>query len=105
MEGAQLASTGCNVKLRVVIGAIAAMCMAVALVAINAHDQAQEPATDTADTVATLATLGAAATWFALRWADTTKLSIQLIRSAAAGVALGALVTGLVSVVYDPWAN
>jgi len=105
MERAQLASKRCNVKPGMIIGAIAAISMGVALVAINAHDQAQEPATDTADAVATLATLGAAATWFALRWANTTKLSIQLIRSAAAGVALGALVTGLVSVVYDPWAN
>ena len=72
---------------------------------INAHDHAQEPSTDTADVVATLATLAGAAIWLALRWVDSTRPTVQLMRATAAGVAIGAVVVGLVSVVYDPWAN
>jgi hypothetical protein len=87
------------------VGTVAAMCAGAALAAIDAHDQAQEPPTDTADAVATLASLVAAVIWVALRWSDPTKQSIQLIRTAAAGIVIGAVVIGLGSVVYDPFVN
>ncbi len=92
-------------KPALIIGVIAAVCAGAALVAINARDQAQEPPTDTADAVATLAVVAAGAIWLGLRWGDTTNAGVRLIRAVAAGVALGAVATGLASVVFDPWAN
>lgn len=86
-------------------GSIAAICMGAILVVVNARDHAQEPPTDTADVIATWATLAGAVIWLALRKVDTTTPTFQLIRVIAAGVTIGAVVTGLVSVVYDPWAN
>ncbi len=85
-------------------GAIAAIVTAGALVAINANDFAQEPATDTADVVATGAIVAGAAVWAVLRWVDAAR-SLRSVRAAAAGVAISAVVIGLASVVYDPFAS
>ncbi len=87
-----------------VVGTIAAIAMGGALMAIDAHDFAQEPPTDAADGVATVAGLGSIAIRLALRRVDTAG-TLQLIRVAAAGIAFGAIVVGLASVVYDPFAN
>ena len=84
---------------------VAALATAGAIMAINANDHAQDPATDVADAVATFAALGGAAIWFALRWADTSRPSIRTVRSVAAAIAIAAFVIGLASVVYDPWAD
>ena len=84
-------------------GTIAAIATGLALAAIDAHDQAQPPPTDTADVVATVAALAGAAIWFALRWLGPTRPAMKLIRVAAAGISIGAVVTGLASVVYDPF--
>jgi uncharacterized membrane protein YfcA len=87
-----------------IIGAIAVVGTGGALAAIDAHDFAQEPPTDTADVVATLAVIVGAAVLFALRWAGGGRPRMRLVRAVAAGVLVGALVTGLVSVIYDPFA-
>ena len=73
--------------------------------AIDAHDFSRDPATDNADVVATWAAFGGAAIWLALRWAHNSRPAVKLIRAVAAGLAIGAIVTGLVSVVWDPFAD
>lgn len=85
-------------------GTIAALAIAGVLIALDAHDFAQEPPTDTADAVATVAVLAGIALWVALRWARSTP-TVRFIRAAAVGVAIGAAVIGLASVVYDPFAS
>lgn len=88
-----------------VIGIAAGVGISALLMALDANDFSREPATDTADGVATAAVIGGAALWLALRWANNSKPLIRYIRAAAAGIAIGALVIGLASVVYDPFAN
>ncbi|MGI9643956.1 MAG: hypothetical protein ACR2O6_01440 [Ilumatobacteraceae bacterium] len=87
-----------------VVGTVAAIVMAGILVMIDAYDFAQEPPTDNADVVATLAALIGAAIWLGLRWANVDSAIVQLARAVAAGAAIGAVVTGLASVAYDPFA-
>lgn len=88
----------------VMSGAGAALVMAAVLMVLGERDFDQVPATDTADLVATLAVVGGATVWLAVRKVDAKKSVCQLLGAVAAGVAIGALVVGLVSVVYDPWA-
>ena len=88
-----------------IAGTVAALGTAGALLAMNARDHAQDPPTDIADVVATVAVVLGAAAWFALRWADEQKPISGLVRAVMIGVVIGAVVIGMASVVYDPWAN
>jgi hypothetical protein len=87
-----------------VVGTVAAFVTGGVLALIDWHDFSQEPPTDRADVVATLAALGGAAVWLGLRWMKPASSLVRFTRAVAAGVALGAVVTGLASVVYDPFA-
>ena len=87
------------------VGTIAAVGTGAVLAALDARDFSRDPATDTADVVATSAVVFGAVVWLALRFLDRSDSRVQLVRAVAAGIAIGALVTGLASVVYDPFAN
>lgn len=88
---------------RRVVATVAALIAAVTLAALDCRDLGREPTTDTADRVATAAVIVGGMAWFALRRPERAVRWIAPIRSAAGGVALGALVVGLASAVYDPF--
>ncbi|MGI9623980.1 MAG: hypothetical protein ACR2PK_14180 [Acidimicrobiales bacterium] len=87
------------------IAALSAVAAGLLLVVVNERDQDQEPPTDAADFLATAIVLIGTATWLATRRLETTSRVFDGCRAVAACAAVGAALVGLVSVVYDPWAN
>ncbi len=86
-------------------GAVAAITISVVLMVINAQDHANDPPTDDADALATGVTILGFAVWGVLRWRGIEHPVFQYVQAIAAGAAIGAVVIGLASVVYDPWAS
>ncbi|MEM7094184.1 MAG: hypothetical protein AAF567_14365 [Actinomycetota bacterium] len=84
------------------IAATAGVAIAALLIWINRRDFQNTPATDRADLAATVAVILGAVVWLMCRRGEGPLQST--IRSAAAGIVIGALAIGLVSVVVDPWA-
>lgn len=99
------AATRDQVRRMPLVGVVAAVATGVAAIVLNARDQAQEPPTDLADAVATFVAVAGIAVWLGPRWVGGTAPATRVARTIAGGAAAGAVLIGLASVVYDPWAG